>query len=353
MTEHSLVSRLNELFDQDYRDDQPGAVVVVLDNEHVLYQRCIGLANLEHQQKITLDTNFRLASLTKQLTAYGIALLEQQGRLSTTDTLDRFLPTAFRTRCPIVSTTVTIDHLLHHSSGIMDYEIGPIDAHEQWCDADVLDAVDDGTYFASGTQYRYSNTGYILLGIIIEIASAQSLEDFFRRHVFEPFGMRNSVLYGSEHTSIPDRALGYVKDETTDNYTLRDQSSTSATKGDGGIYMSLNDYLQWYRHCPPLPSSSIVPITVKPSCDYYYSFGWFLSDTTGRMRSHIGDSCGFTHQVYRIDQEDRHLLVVYLSNIGNNHERLSTFNQLLVETLPSALSPTEYQLLQDMQTLTR
>ena len=353
MTVNSLVSRLDELFNRDYREDQPGAGVVVFDNDRVTYQRCIGLANLEQHERITPDTNFRLASLTKQFTAYGIALLEQQGRLSTSDTLDRFLPTAFRTRCPRVSAIITIEHLLHHSSGIMDYENSPLGNHDQWSDADVLNAVEDRTYFTSGTQYRYSNTGYILLGAIIEIASAQPLADFFHRHIFEPFGMKNSVLYGSEHILIPNRALGYVKGENTDRYTLCDQSPTSATRGDGGIYMSLNDYLQWYRHCHPLASSSIVPITEKSSSDYGYSSGWFLSDSTGHMRSHIGDSCGFTHQVFRIDQEDTHLLVLYLSNIGNNHERLSAFNQLIVETLPSALSPKDVQLLQDMPKLTR
>jgi CubicO group peptidase (beta-lactamase class C family) len=324
---------------------------LIVINDQIVYQGCFGLANLDNQDKITPETNFRLASLTKQFTAYGILLLEQQGKLSRNDTIGQFFSEQFRHKCPIISNQITIQHLLDHSSGLFDYEDNHLIDHNQWSDYDVLEIINDKTFFKPGSQYRYSNTGYILLGLILENISSKSLEIFFNEYIFQPWNMKTSILYNSNQTLIQNRALGYIKQEN--KYEISDQNSTSATRGDGGIYMSLNDYFQWYRHYPRILSTSIFPINESRTSEtYFYHFGWFLSDSTGQIRLHTGNSCGFTHQVFRIDDEQRKILVLYLTNIGNNNSTIQKFNQLLLEQIPS-LYPSNTNLLWEIEGLTR
>jgi CubicO group peptidase (beta-lactamase class C family) len=344
---------LDNLLNNDYHENEPGAAILVVINDEIVYRRCFGLANLDKNEKITPETNFRLASLTKQFTAYGIIFLEQQGKLSRNDTIGHFFSEKFQTKCPSISNKITIQHLLDHSSGLFDYEDHDLIDHNQWSDYDVLEIINDKTLFEPGTQYRYSNTGYVLLGLIIEIVSAKSLGDFFSENIFQPFNMKTSILYNSDQTFIQNRALGYIKQLNQENYELSDQSLTSATRGDGGIYMSLNDYLQWYYHYHPFLSTSAFPIDKKTSSSiYYYNLGWFLSDSSGQIRLHTGHSCGFTHQVFQIDNKQRKILVLYLTNSGNNDEKIQKFNRLLIENIPQ-LNPNNTNLLWEVEKLTR
>lgn len=345
---------LNNLFSNDYHENEPGAAILVLINNEIVYQHCFGLANIETNEKVTEETNFRLASITKQFTAYGIVLLEQHGKLSRNDTLEKFFSEKFQTKCPLISKKITIQHLLDHSSGLFDYEDNDLINHNQWSDYDVLDTINDKTLFEPGSEYRYSNTGYILLGLIIEIVSLKSLGDFFNEYIFQPFNMKSSILYNSNQTFIKNRALGYIKSLNKQKYELSDQSSTSATRGDGGIYMSLNDYLQWYRHYDPsLLLKTPFPINdLTSSSIYYYNLGWFLTDPTGKIRLHTGNSCGFTHQVFRIDDDQRKILVLYLTNIGNNNKTIEKFNRFIIENHPK-LNPNNTNLLWKMEELTR
>lgn len=340
---------LDEFFQNEYEFNQPGAAVLIVCKNQIVYQRCFGLANLQTGDQLTPQTNFRLASLTKQFTAYGIILLEQQGQLSRTDPIGKYFPLEFRERCPFVSTHVTIQHLLDHSSGLIDYEDHTLHDHHQWSDFDVLEILSDQTLFPPGSEYRYSNTGYILLGLILENVSSTRLDQFFSQYIFQPFNMTESVLVHSEETRIPNRALGYIKNIQGNTYDLCDQSSTSATRGDGGIYMSLKDYFQWYRHYQLITPISPYPIDQSTSSQSFYHLGWFLS---GQLRAHTGNSCGFTHQVFRMDDEGDEKLLLYLSNLGNNNEQIRRFNRFLQEEIPQ-LNPKHPNLLWEMERLTR
>jgi CubicO group peptidase (beta-lactamase class C family) len=177
------------------------------------------------------------------------------------------------------------------------------------------------------------------------------LEKFFDEYIFQPLNMKTSILYNSKKIFIQNRALGYIKQG--DKYEISDQSPTSATRGDGGIYMSLNDYFQWYLHYPRVFPKSAFPINEPGrSSTYFYQFGWFLPDSTGQIRLHTGNSCGFTHQVFRIDDEQRKILVLYLTNIGDNSANIQKFNQFLVDKFP-LLNPQNTNLLWEMEGLTR
>ena len=340
-------------FAKDYQEHQPGVAILVLINDQIVYQRCFGLANVERNERITPKTNFRLASLTKQFTARGIVLLEEQGRLSIQNTLGMLFPSSFTETCPTISKKVTIEHLLNHRSGIVDYEALCVtdQPNYQWTDEDVLQTITDQTYFEPGSEYRYSNTGYILLGLIIQRVSGQSLADFFNEHIFQPYGMKSSILPDSRKSSIDHRALGYIRRDEDGDYELCDQSATSGTGGDGGLYMSIEDYLQWYRHARSILPSTLGHVDTAKSTSYY-QLGWFLADPRGQIKLHVGDSCGFTHQVFRIDENERRVLVLYLSNLGENQRRIEKFNRLIVDNFPE-LTPINTDLLWTMSDLTR
>lgn len=354
INKEQIQNKFNEFFNHDYHENEAGIAVLIVKNDEIIYQACFGLANMETNEKITTQTNFRLASLTKQFTAYGIILLEQQGKLSRDNTIGQFFSKEFQIKCPLISKKITIQHLLDHSSGLLDYEDNILIYDNQWSDYNVLNLINDQTLFQPGTKYRYSNTGYILLGLIIEIVSSISLQEFFNQYIFQPFNMKSTILYSSNQTFIKNRAFGYIKSLNKQQYELSDQSSTSATRGDGGIYMSLNDYFQWYRHYQPLLTTFTFTINESASSSsiYYYSLGWFLNDSKGKIRLHTGNSCGFSHQVYRIDDEQRKILVLYLTNIGNNSKNIQKFNQFVIENFPE-LNPDNTNLLWEMERLTR
>jgi len=204
----------------------PGSALLVVRDGSVVRRECTGLADLEHAIPITPATNFRLASMTKQFTARAIEILAERGQLSLDDR-------AFR--------DLTIRQLLTHTSGLIDYE-DLITGTEQVSDHDVLHLLEqtNRTYFPPGSEYRYSNGGYVLLGLLIERVSGVPLETFFHDEIFAPLGMNGTVLGTA---NVANRAFGYTFEDG--RWIRRDQSPTSATRGDGGIYSSIDDLQKW------------------------------------------------------------------------------------------------------------
>jgi CubicO group peptidase (beta-lactamase class C family) len=151
------------------------------------------MADLEHGIAATPATNYRLASMTKQFTAAAILLLAEDGRVSLDDPIRKWLPSL-----PPAVTPVTLRELLTHTSGLIDYEdlIAP-DATQQVHDADALHLLEsqNRTYFAPGTSYRYSNSGYALLALIVARACGSDFASFLRQRIFLPLGMRDTVAY--------------------------------------------------------------------------------------------------------------------------------------------------------------
>lgn len=201
---------------------EPGSAILVVRGGNVVLRQCSGFADLENRIPITPATNFRLASMTKQFTARAIEILGIP--------YDR----------PVLR-NITVRHLLSHTSGLIDYE-DLIDGTHQVSDHDVRRLLEqtDRTYFEPGTQYRYSNGGYVLLGLLIERESDVSLEEFLKREIFAPLGMNNTVLGAA---NVTNRAYGYARENG--EWVRRDQSPTSATRGDGGIYSSIDDLQKW------------------------------------------------------------------------------------------------------------
>lgn len=299
-----------------YRGDRPGAAVLVLRDGTPVLRRSYGLADLAQGTPVTPDTRFRLASVSKQFTAAAILLLVQDGRLSLDDPLRRWLP-----GLPPATDGITLHHLLSHTSGLVDYEDLLPDAFEgQVQDADVLRLLEgvDRLDFAPGSAYRYSNSGYVLLGLVVERASGMDFPGFLGTRIFVPLGM-GALARVDGGPPVPYRAYGHS--EMEGRWIQTDQGPTSATLGDGGLYASIDDLARWDAalgddrllrdDLRALAVQAHTP-TDEPDVDAY-GYGWRLHDTPhGPLHWHSGESIGFRNVLLRWPTQ--RLTVIVLSN---------------------------------------
>ncbi len=290
----------------------PGASLLVVKEGVPVIRRAWGLSNLEDRVAATPATNYRLASVTKQFTAAAILLLAEGAKLSLDDRVGRWLPSL-----PAAAGTVTIRHLLTHTSGIVDYEdLIPAGATVQLRDADVLRLLEseDSTYFVPGTNYQYSNSGYALLALIVERVSGQRFASFLQSRIFLPLGMHNTVTHEDGVSSVSRRAFGYTR--RNGDWALKDQSITSAVLGDGGVYSSIDDLAKWDAalYDSRLLSNESRQLAFTPhiatnDAGTQYGFGWRI---TGETVWHSGETSGFRNVIVRFPA--RRLSVVILTN---------------------------------------
>lgn len=294
----------------------PGASAAVVKDGRVVLERSYGLADVESRVPITARTNFRLASLTKQFTATAIMLLVRNGKLSLDEHARDILP-----ELPAYASDVTIRHLLTHTSGLWAYEdFVPDTQTYQVKDRDALALIGaaDSLYFPAGSHFRYSNTGFALLALIVERTSGERFADFLHRHIFQPLGMDSSVAYEKGISTVPNRAYGYSA--TPAGFTRTDQSNTSAVLGDGGIYSSIHDLEIWNR---ALDEHTLVdaatqaqiwtPAVLTDGTRAPYGFGWWIAhDDWGTRLWHNGETRGFTNGI--VKYPERGITVILLTN---------------------------------------
>ena len=299
-----------------YTGDVPGAALLVLRDGEPVLREGYGMADLEQGTPVTPGTRFRLASVSKQFTAAAVLLLVQDGTLALDDPLRRWLPSL-----PPATDGITLHHLLSHTSGLVDYEdlVAP-DRPGQVQDADVLRLLEgvDRLDFAPGSRYRYSNSGYVLLGLVVERASNRDFPTFLRERIFQPLGM-GAVARVDGGPPVPQRAYGYSRQG--DDWVHTDQGPTSATLGDGGIYASIDDLARWDAalHDERLLRDELRALafaahvsTDEPDVDAY-GYGWRLhASEYGPLQWHSGESIGFRNVILR--WPDQAVTVVLLSN---------------------------------------
>lgn len=295
---------------RDYDGVVPGASLLVIHHGEAVVWRPYGFADLETGIPSTPSTNYRLASVTKQFTATAILRLVESGKLSLYDRVKQWLPSL-----PAAADAVTIRHLLTHTSGLIDYEdVMPDDTKEQLKDADVLRLLEaqNTTYFAPGTSYRYSNSGYALLALIVERASGVSFASYLKSHVFAPLGMNDTVAHEAGVSTVVHRAFGYSL--VDGKWTRTDQSLTSAVLGDGGVYSSIYDLAKWDAALyDPFYAQAFVPATKTDEANVEYGLGWRITNVDGeRMLWHSGETRGFRNVMLRFPE--RRLTVVLLTN---------------------------------------
>lgn len=308
-----------------------GMAVLVAKNGKTIYNDGFGLANIDADIAIGTQTVFRMASVSKQFTAACIILLKNRNLLSYEDDLLKFFPDFNKE----VGSKIKIKHLLTHTSGILDYEeLIPANQKEQVSDVDVLQLLksQSETYFKPGDKFRYSNSGFCLLEQIVEKASGQSFVTFIKANIFEPLGMTNSTIYEAGRP-MPNRAIGYARNLDS-KLVYSDQSITSATKGDGCVYTSLDDYAKWYR---AIVSNQLIDIKkelkninhqIEGGKNINYGLGWFNGyDNNSFELYHTGSTCGFSNVVNIVPEKQ--FLFVCFSNIADNHAIEKPIRELL------------------------
>jgi len=325
-------SQIDALFSKFTNPREPGCAVLVIKDGKTVFRKGYGITDLRSLHAITPQTNFRLASLTKQFTATAIMLLVRDGKLRYDDHLSNVFPDF-----PPYGKAITIRHLLNHTSGLVDYEdimekqsAGvPDETIPQIKDAGVLELLkhQTRTKFPPGTRWDYSNSGYVVLAMVVEKKSGMSFGDFLQQRIFKPLEMNGTIAYEKGKNEIANRAYGHTLNAGVWRET--DQSSTSATLGDGGIYTSLDDLEKWDRALtgrtfltakemtaaltPPATTSG-GPIQKRDgSLAPLYGFGWFLDPYRGHRRySHYGETVGFRTAIQRFP--DDALTVIVLAN---------------------------------------
>jgi CubicO group peptidase (beta-lactamase class C family) len=315
----------------------PGMSVAILRGDSVLLARGYGFANLEHRVPATDSTLYQSASVGKQFTAALVLLLARDGRLGIDDPIRRFFPTA-----PPGWQPVTVRHLLTHTSGIPDYTEGAIDYRRDYTEDELLaTALRLPLEFAPGATWRYSNTGYALLGFLVRRATGRFYGDLLRERIFRPAGMPTARII-SESEIVPNRAAGYelVKGEVRNQQWIAPSINTTA---DGSLYLSLRDLVGWtiaVNHRQVLDSAALAaswtPVGLEGGGSYGYGFGWAIDHQRGRPRiGHTGSWQGFKTSIQRYPESD--LTVIALANLDAAHPEAVSYG--LAGIIDPALRP--------------
>ena len=322
-------TQIDEVFSSLKSSSAPGAAVLVIRHGQVVFRHGYGVTELRTLHSIEPNTNFRLASFTKQFTATCIMLLVHDGRLHYDDHLTDIFP-----EFPAYGKAITIRNLLNHTSGLPDYEDlliakypnTPEDKIPQILDAGVLQLMEQQSSgkFPPGSEWQYSNSGYAVLAMVVEKVSGKPFGQFPHDRIFAPLQMNNTLAYEKGNNEVPHRAYGHTKEK--DGWRETDQSPTSAVLGDGGIYSSIEDLAKWdraLRNHTLLTAAEIQPALtpVQPTAHpansngkpVSYGFGWFLDPYQVHKRmSHDGETIGFLTTIQRFPDDD--LTIIVLEN---------------------------------------
>ena len=306
-----IPERLSAYMDAAAKEEKfSGSVLVAKDGE-ILLAGGYGLANAEHEVPNTPETKFRLGSITKMFTATAILILQDRGKLKVEDAVGKHLPDS-----PKAWEKVTIHHLLTHTSGIPSYTDDPSYAKlmtkPETVDSMIARFKEKPLEFEPGSKFHYDNSGYFLLGAIIEKVSGKSYEDFLKEAIFEPLGMKDTG-YDRPATVLPKRASGYDRrGEGLVNAPYLDMNQPYAA---GSLYSTVKDLLKWDRALEagkPLSKESMAAM-FKPFKDNY-AYGWSIGDYKGHKQvGHGGGINGFMTDFERFPEDG--VCVAVLCNV--------------------------------------
>ncbi|MFQ6109001.1 MAG: serine hydrolase domain-containing protein [Candidatus Aminicenantales bacterium] len=316
--------KVDRLFSPWDRPDSPGCALAVIQDGRIIHKRGYGMANLEHKIPITPRSLFYIGSVSKQFVAFSIALLATRGKLSLDDDIRKYIP-----EMPDYGTPITIRHLIHHTSGLRDYltleDIAGIPFgtyHEK--DVIELIALQKELNFRPGEEYLYSNSGYLLLSVIIQRASGKTLREFAEENIFGPLGMKSSRFHDDYRELIENRASGYYPAAKGKFWNF---ISTFDCVGSGGLYTCVEDLYLWdqnfYHH--RVGGQEVIDLVhtrgiLNSGRTIDYAFGLRLGEYKGlKTVSHSGALGGYRAALLRFPEQ--RFSVICLSN-------LSTFNSM-------------------------
>lgn len=297
----------------------PGAVFMVAQSGKTIYQKAFGKANLELGVNLTPDNVFQLGSMTKQFTSISVLMLEERGKLKVNDLISKYI-----SDYPL-GDKITIHHLLTHTSGIKDFtkmkSLSSIAQKDMTPKMMVDFFKNEPVDFSPGEKFEYNNSGYVLLGYIIELVSGETYEQFVKKNIFEKVGMNRSY-YASDRQVINKRAYGYHKKEF--GYVNKTVISFSVPFSSGSLMSTVGDMLKWQNalnHNLLLSAKETQKAFSKYKLnngeEFTYGYGWHIKQISGiATREHGGSIFGFkTMGVYVPDKD---IYVVGLSNCDCN-----------------------------------
>jgi CubicO group peptidase (beta-lactamase class C family) len=240
--DQQIFNEFDKILSEQFKTNGTGATALVARNGQVIYKKAFGMANLELNVPMKVDQVFRIGSITKQFTAVAILQLVEQGKLNLQDEITKFIPDY-----PTQGFTITIEHLLTHTSGIQDYSRMKDTANRIAGDVTPIEMIDyfknEPMRFAPGTKWEYSNSGYFLLGYIIEKITGKTYAEYLEEKFFKPLGMTNS-LYANDIKIIKNRASGYSQG----NNGVENAQALSMTHpyAAGSIQSTVEDLFKWH-----------------------------------------------------------------------------------------------------------
>jgi CubicO group peptidase (beta-lactamase class C family) len=322
----SITARLDALLNDWKQKDAPGLAAVLIRNGRIEFRKTFGLADLDARTPITPNTQFLLASITKQFTAMAIMILAERHKLQFDDTLAKFCP-----EFPAYARTITIRHLLNHTAGLTQYQellVGKPDenyfrssksppaAHE-FTAAEALQALSHQKKlrFAPGEKFEYSDSAYVVLAQIIERIAGERYAEFLKETIFDPLEMRDTLVVDERKQKVPRLALGYVwRNGHWQDITYSPENSIY---GEDGIYSTVNDLYKWDQalYTERLVSHSMLEMAFTPgransgkqiatgilTRPSSYGFGWFISALHGEKDvEHSGGWSGYATHILRV-----------------------------------------------------
>lgn len=298
-----------------------GSVLVA--HNGMLFSKGYGLADKDEHIPNTPQTRFRIGSITKQFTAMAILMLQERGKLLVQDHICLYIPS-----CPQDWQSITLYHLLTHTSGIPDYTNFP-DFVATWTQPTSPEQLiarfkDMPLDFPPGSRFKYSSSGYVLLGYVIERVSGESYATFLQKNIFDPLKMDNTG-YDTTYPSLPQHATGYYR-----GYIKPDAYDTSVLYAAGALYSTVEDLFRWDQallaeklvsqqeldamFTPHIPCPPAGPGGCLLHTDQGYGYGWFIAaEPQGKLIYHVGHIDGFF--TYNGFYAESHLVVVVLSNL--------------------------------------
>ncbi|MDC8003369.1 serine hydrolase [Aureisphaera galaxeae] len=312
----SLTSTLDNLLNENYPPELPGATVLVAEKGKVIYRKAFGMANLELDVAMRPEHVFEIGSITKQFTTVSILMLMEEGKLSLTDEITKFMPDY-----PTNGKKITVHHLMNHTSGIKSYtEMQSFfsRAREDMSPTELIDVFkNEPMDFDPGEQYHYNNSAYIILGHIIEVVSEKTYAEFIEERIFEPLKMKDSY-YGSHSTIIKNRADGYQP--TENGYRNADYLSLTLPYAAGSIMSNVDDMLKWQQalHNNTLISEKSKQLAftnykLNDGKPIYYGYGFSVDEVNGTPSIEHGGGI-FGYETYAIYVPSKDLYAVILTN---------------------------------------
>lgn len=316
---HRLEKSLDSLIAKRYEAVSPGCAVLIAKNGHVIYEKGFGKASLELNVPMKPGMVFRLGSITKQYTAIAILQLVEQGKIALQDSIQKFIKDF-----PDKGHTITIENLLTHTSGIIDYESLdmkiPYVYRADFPPKQIVDSLEHHPLvFTPGSKFSYCNSNYFLLGYIIELITGKSYGEYMRQHIFTPMGLTNTY-YDDEKQVIPNRVDGYAKWQD-DKYERADYIGMSQAYAAGALMSNVEDMFKWHQELydyklvkKEMLEKAFTPFKLNDGTFSNYGYGWFLKDLAdSKTVEHAGGIDGFQSDEIYFLKEDIFVATLYNS----------------------------------------